>query len=283
MEKEGYRPATVRSAIEALKSVARHAELLDPDAVKIYLAKATFSDSRKERLSNDLLRFYKYRGLNFNKPRYRKIERLPFIPSEKELDQLIGGMSKRLAAFLLLLKETGLRCGEAWALRWADLDAERTTVNVTPEKNSKPRQLKISNQLTAMLNTQSRTSSYIFHDADVDPITSLCHFRRNFEKRRKKLAATFQNPRLLQIHFHTLRHWKATSEYHRTKDILHVMQLLGHKNIRNTLVYTHLVNFESDDYVSKVAKTIKEAEQLIEAGFDYITTFEGNMIFRKRK
>jgi len=28
MQKEGYRPATVRSAIEALKSVARHVELL---------------------------------------------------------------------------------------------------------------------------------------------------------------------------------------------------------------------------------------------------------------
>jgi site-specific recombinase XerD len=28
-------------------------------------------------------------------------------------------------------------------------------------------------------------------------------------------------------------------EYHRAKDILHVMQLLGHKSIKNTLIYTH--------------------------------------------
>jgi hypothetical protein len=46
------------------------------------------------------------------------------------------------------------------------------------------------------------------------------------------LAYQLQNPRLLREHFHTLRHWKATMEYHRTKDILHVMNVLGHKNIR---------------------------------------------------
>ena len=47
-------------------------------------------------------------------------------------------------------------------------------------------------------------------------------------------------------------------EYHKTKDILHVMRLLGHKNINNTLIYTQLVSFSDDDYVSRVAKDIKE-------------------------
>ena len=27
-------------------------------------------------------------------------------------------------------------------------------------------------------------------------------------------------------------------EYHRTKDILRIMKILGHKNIKNTLIYT---------------------------------------------
>jgi len=72
-------------------------------------------------------------------------------------------------------------------------------------------------------------------------------------------------------------------EYHKTKDILHVLQLLGHKNIRNTLVYTHLVNWESDEFVSKVAETVKEAQELVEAGFDYVCDVEGYKVFRKRK
>ena len=32
------------------------------------------------------------------------------------------------------------------------------------------------------------------------------------------------------------------------------MSLLGHKNIRNTLVYTHLVKFENDEWICRVAK-----------------------------
>ena len=61
------------------------------------------------------------------------------------------------------------------------------------------------------------------------------------------------------------------------------MQLLGHRNIRNTLVYTHLVNWESDEFVSKVARTVKEAQELVEAGFDFVCEVEGYKLFKKRK
>jgi hypothetical protein len=37
------------------------------------------------------------------------------------------------------------------------------------------------------------------------------------------------------------------------------------------------------NYISKVAKTEKEICSLIEAGFEYVTEFEGAKIFRKRK
>jgi integrase len=89
--------------------------------------------------------------------------------------------------------------------------------------------------------------------------------------------------RLLKIHFHTLRHWKAMMEYRRTKDILYVMKLLGHKNIANTLVYTQLVEFEGDEYCSAIASNLEEAKKLIEAGFEYVCKHDNIMIFRKRK
>lgn len=58
----------------------------------------------------------------------------------------------------------------------------------------------------------------------------------------------------------------------------------GHKNIKNTLVYTHLVNFESDDFISKVGKNAEDACKLVEAGFDYVcTTPENLLVFKKRK
>lgn len=73
-------------------------------------------------------------------------------------------------------------------------------------------------------------------------------------------------------------------EYHKTKDILNVMRLLGHKRIENTLVYTQLINFRDDEYVSKFAKKAEDASQLIVSGFEYVcTTPDDLMLFRKEK
>ena len=62
------------------------------------------------------------------------------------------------------------------------------------------------------------------------------------------------------------------------------MKFLGHKNIRNTLIYTQLIEFGVEDqYHVKVAKTLGEACKLAEAGFEYFTKIEGAQVFRKRK
>ena len=72
-------------------------------------------------------------------------------------------------------------------------------------------------------------------------------------------------------------------EYHKTKDILHVMKILGPRNIQNTLKYTQLVDFEDDEYVCKVARTLQDASGLIEAGFEYVCEIQDAKLFRKRK
>jgi hypothetical protein len=71
-------------------------------------------------------------------------------------------------------------------------------------------------------------------------------------------------------------------EYHRTKDILYVMKLLGHKRIESTMLYTQLIEFSDHEYACKVADTVKEAKVLVEAGFEYVTAFDGHRLFRKR-
>jgi hypothetical protein len=68
-------------------------------------------------------------------------------------------------------------------------------------------------------------------------------------------------------------------EYHRTKDILYGKHLLGHHNIKNALVYTHLINVESDEWVCKVASNVQEAVMLVEAGFEYITSLRERRFF----
>ncbi len=76
-------------------------------------------------------------------------------------------------------------------------------------------------------------------------------------------------------------------EYHKTKDILYLQQLLGHRDLRNTLIYINLEKalFQNadEDYHVKVATTLDEACKLIEVGFEYVTDMNGNKLFRKRK
>lgn len=119
-----------------------------------------------------------------------------------------------------------------------------------------------------MLLTIPRNSERIF------PYKTRFYARKTFMKMRKRIAHKLGNPRILKIHFHTFRHWKATMEYHKTRDILHVMRLLGHKNIKNTLIYTQLISVQDDDYVCKAAKTLQEAAQLVEGGFEYVIDME---------
>jgi integrase/recombinase XerD len=215
-------------------------------------------------------------GIRWTPPIYRRVRKLPFILTEAELDQLIAGCSRRMATFLQMLKETGMRCGEACQLKWTDIDLVNNSVRITPEKGGNPRNLRISNKLVSMLNEMPKNNIKAFtHNTD--------RWIRNFARQRKRIAAKLKNPRLTQITFHTFRHWKATMEYHKTKDILHVKEILGHKSINNTLLYTQLVSFKEDEFTAKVAHSEKEACQLIESGFDFVCNFGDNKLFRKRK
>jgi integrase len=127
-----------------------------------------------------------------------------------------------------------MRSGEAYKLQWTDIDSISKIIRVTPEKNSEPRIFKVSEKLIGMLNALPKNSKRVFGDVIEK------NRRVTFHASRKRTAQKLQNPRILQIHFHTLRHWKATLLYHQTKDILYVMRFLGHKNIKNTLLYIQL-------------------------------------------
>lgn len=129
-----------------------------------------------------------------------------------------------------------------------------------------------------MINSLEKKGEFIFN-------TNIYTVRKGFMKQRHRIAKTLQNPRLKQIHFHTMRHWKATMEYHRTKDILHVKRLLGHRKLENTELYTQLINFESDEWHVAHAKNLDEESKLLEAGFEYVRFSNRDQvaIYRKRK
>ena len=284
LKKDGKSEATIEGRVKLLQVMTkRGANLYAPETVKEVIAKQQWSNGRKNNAVDAYCSFLKMTGGTWNPPLYQTIRKIPFIPKETEIDQLVAGCTQRMATFLQVLKETGARCGEIWTLKWDDVDFESKVVNITAEKHSNPRVVHLSNKLLEMLDKLPKTyGDRIFSN----PNMHVDHFGTALSHQRKRLAHKLQNPRLLKIHFHTFRYWKGTMLYHETKDMYYVMQRLGHKSIKNTLLYVQLQEalFQGEtNYISKVAKTEKEICSLVEAGFEYVTEFDGAKIFRKRK
>ena len=274
------------TTIEYKLKLIRHFEirfnLWDTDSIRNYIRDAECGNRRKNNLSYAYRDWCRWKGFEYEIEFYKEGEsKLPYIPTERELDQLIAGFGPKYSAFLQLLKETGFRSIEARRLRPFDFDLERKIVTLNaPAKGSRPRQFKTSDQLLSMLIP-------LIHKTSLkDRIWSAKanSVRAVFCRKRKKIAQKLGKPKLNRITLHTFRHWKATMEYHRTKDILYVKQLLGHKSIKNTLVYTHLIDFEEDDgYTVKVASSIEEFTELLESGFEYVSDYNEIKVLRKRK
>jgi hypothetical protein len=102
-----------------------------------------------------------------------------------------------------------------------------------------------------------------------------------------RLTETPQNPRPKKITVPTFRQWKATTEYHRTRDILHVQQLLGHRKIKNTMIYIAIEHttfgLEADDeFTARATEKPEEIKALLETGFEYVCQKDNLVFLRKR-
>lgn len=282
LKKNGYAETTIHTATNNLSILVRKgADLFEPERVKDIVALQSWTDATKLNVVSTYTLFLAFLGRTWQQPEYKPVSKLPFIPTESELDSLISGSGKKTSCFLQLLKETGARSGEIDKLEWIDVDFEHQTVRITPEKGSLPRIFKLSAKCVGMLNSLPRTSKKVFGDRSVN------NQRTILERTRKVLARKLNNPRLLNIHLHTFRHWFGTMLYHKTKDVLYVKEKLGHRNINSTLIYIQLSEAifqeENSSYCCKVAQTIEEAMRLCEEGWEEWSEFNGCKIYRKRK
>ena len=277
LKKQGRSEHTIKNHARFLNLLIRRG-ITDPEEVKDFIAtKKHWSNGTKTLRATVYKNFASWLEINWEVPKYAVTEKVPFIPTETEIDAIIAGCGRRMSTLLQFLKETGARIGEASRIEWTDIDYERRLVTITPLKGSRPRILPLSIKLVNMLKNRRRISDKVF------PMKP----SGNFHTQRSRLARKLENPRLLRIHFHTFRHFKGTTEYHKTKDILHVMNILGHKRIDNTMIYIHLENalFQTtnEEFHVKIAQTPEEVKGLLETGFEYICEKDSNMFFRKRK
>jgi integrase len=260
LEKEGYAKETKYPS--NLKRIARlGANLLDPENVKQVLGKHNIKNGAKMQYAYAYSAFLKVLKMSWDPPKLKQEETLPFIPDEKELDQLIAACrSRRMAAYLQCLKETFADPGEALRLRWVDISNNVITIN-RPVKGHLPRQLEVSNKLIAMLNALPKTSELVFP-------TSYANMFGCYSSIRKRAAELQKNPRLLSIELRTFRHWGGTMLAHYTNgNVLTVQRKLGHKRIENTMKYISMIHFEDHEFETATATNDEEIKKLGAAGF----------------
>jgi len=92
LKKRGLAPSTITQRIYRLSHLSQKgANLTDPESVSIILAQSSWTDSNKQVFIVTYKSFAKIFGLSWTPPKTRISRKLPFIPTETEIDQLIAG------------------------------------------------------------------------------------------------------------------------------------------------------------------------------------------------
>ena len=108
MERQGYALATRKLNSTCLRIlIQRGANLADPETVKEVLARQSnretaykqkpWSGYRKRNVINAYTQFLKFLGRTWEPPRNTIVRKIPFIPVEEEIDDLIAGTPQSVA------------------------------------------------------------------------------------------------------------------------------------------------------------------------------------------
>lgn len=157
-----------------------------------------------------------------------------------------------LNALWVLLATTGLRIGEALALRWDDLDPEARTLRVNrtvfrnvvsqPKTKSSRRTIKLSGLAVGALGQHPRTAELVFCTGSGRPINP-SNLRNRSWKRLLGCAGLPSSTRL-----HDIRHSTATLLLSRGVPVKVVSEMLGHADVGITLsVYAHVLPDMQDE------------------------------------
>ncbi len=271
----------MKTLITALNHVASRVDIEDVSAVSELVARAKWRDSYKANLCDFYSHYCKFYNIAFSKPRYRKDHKIPRVPSEEKINLIIGHASKKYAIIYKIAMECGLRPVEIGDLALNDIDLDKGIISVCSAKHGNPRVLKMKDGTDAMLKKYVGEHRFGLNDR---LFPSGAVISNTYERLKAALSRKLCDSELKKIRLYDLRHYYATMLYYRTKDILLVKEKLGHRNINNTLIYTHLVSFnENEEFYSATAKTVEEAAKLVEQGFDFVCDVDAVKLFRKRK
>jgi hypothetical protein len=110
LKKEGLKESTIKgNYAKVLKNLEKNCSLTNPDSVLGYLASKEVSEGRKELIADVYARYCKWANIPFTKPRYKREDRLPYVPLEIDIEALVSALPRKLSIFTRTLKETGAR------------------------------------------------------------------------------------------------------------------------------------------------------------------------------
>lgn len=211
--------------------------------------------------------------------RPRKKQHLPVVLSRDETAALLNHLPGIYHTIGSLLYGSGLRLAECLALRVKDIDLHRAAVTVRHGKGGKDRQVPLANVLIDPLRTQLREVErrhqielkagrgdvymphalarkypraqhdlawqFIFPSSRPGPCPRTGAYRLHHLHQTAVSKALQSAKRAAGIHkkisAHTLRHSFATHLLESGTDIRTVQELLGHKHVDTTMIYTHVM------------------------------------------
>ena len=179
--------------------------------------------------------------------------------SGEQVDRLLNAptlssiQGKRDKAILEVLFSTGLRVSELAKLDIDKVDLERREFGVIG-KGGKARVVFLSNRAADWIQIYLKARSdhynplFIRHKLKLDVALSDEKLRltvRSIQRLVKKYARKIKLP--IEVSPHTLRHSFSTDLLIAGADIRSVQEMLGHKNISTTQIYTHVTNRHMKD------------------------------------
>ena len=171
-------------------------------------------------------------------------KRIPDTLSSTECTALLKTFHRRYwaphrnYALVSLMLATGLRCAEALAVLWSDVDMTTGMVRVRQGKGGKDRIVWAhAAALEVLANWRPRNPHELLFPTGKGTRLATSYVRRAIK------AAGVRADLAKDVHPHMLRHTMATELYARTHDLRIVQRALGHSDIRHTQIYTHV----SDD------------------------------------